>query len=238
MARVKKKRSVVRIAVNVLLTALLAFLIFFLSVMLVDKYVKKSRLPSFFGYSQLVIATGSMEGTLDIGEMIFIKECADYEVGEIITFWAKDSDVTTTHTIVEKLTSGGVTTFITKGDANPTNDPDPVALADIEGKVIGSIPGIGIFIEWLKTPKGLFFFVAVTAVTVCLVIEIKRLCVSMLKEGESEEVAGQTGEDSEAGQTTAGQSEEHNGESPIVAESQEIITNENVEGQTEEATQE
>ena len=52
----------------------------------VDKFIIKSPVPSFFGYATLTIETGSMSGTMEIGDMIIIKDTGDYKIGDIITF--------------------------------------------------------------------------------------------------------------------------------------------------------
>ena len=46
-----------------------------------DKFIRKSPAPSFFGYSVLVIATGSMSGSIEAGDVVVVKDTGDYETG-------------------------------------------------------------------------------------------------------------------------------------------------------------
>jgi len=43
----------------------------------IDKFILKSPVPSMFGYASLTVETGSMEGTIDIGDMIIIVNVPD-----------------------------------------------------------------------------------------------------------------------------------------------------------------
>ena len=60
----KKARSVVKIVFTSLGIAIVAFLFFVVATLAVDKFIKKSPVPSFFGYSTLIVTTGSMSGTI------------------------------------------------------------------------------------------------------------------------------------------------------------------------------
>lgn len=51
-------------------------------------------------------------------------------------------------------------TVTTKGDANSTPDAAPVAIKDLDGKVIFSIPMLGGFAAWLHTTSGIFAIIA------------------------------------------------------------------------------
>ena len=82
------------------------------------------------GYSVLIVNSGSMEPQLKIGDIILIKECKEYESGDIITYNVNNSYLVT-HRIVEK--EGNY--VITKGDSNNTKD-EKVNKNNIEGKVI------------------------------------------------------------------------------------------------------
>lgn len=131
-----------------------------------DKFANKSKIPSAFGYSLLVIATPSMADTIDAGDAIIIKKAASYAVGDVVTYFPADEDYSVTHRIVR--IDGDK--FYTKGDANPSEDPDPVFLGQIVGKVEKQIPKIGYLIEWLKSPAGIMFAAAIAILVVALII--------------------------------------------------------------------
>lgn len=170
MKGTKNKRIPVRkifsVSSKVILGLIIAFLVFVAGTLTYDKFVKKSAIPSFFGNSVLVIATPSMSGSIETGDMIIIKKSGSYEVGDVITYFPASEATSVTHRIVriegEK--------FYTKGDANESEDPDPVFITQIVGKMTGRIPKMGIVIEWLRTWQGILFMVAVGAVIVAIVM--------------------------------------------------------------------
>lgn len=87
------------------------------------------------------VATPSMEDELHEGDMVFVREAVEYAIGDIIT---------------AKLSSGGTFTHriddidydnklvYTKGDSNPQPDPLPTEFDDIIGKVVFSVPALGL----------------------------------------------------------------------------------------------
>ncbi len=157
---------ILSVSSKVLLGAIIALLAFVAAVLAYDKFVKKSAIPSFFGRSLLVIATPSMTGSVDAGDAIIIKKSATYEVGDVITYFPAGESVSVTHRIVriegEK--------YYAKGDANEAEDPDPIFLTQIAGKMTVRLPNLGIIIEWLRTWQGVAFIVSIGAVVVALVM--------------------------------------------------------------------
>ena len=158
--------AVISVTVKVLLGALIALLVFVAAALAYDKYVKKSAIPSVFGKSLLVIATPSMSGSIDAGDAIIIEKRDSYEVGDVITYFPATDNVSVTHRIVriegEK--------YYAKGDANESEDPDPIFITQIAGKMTKRIPKIGIIIEWLRTWQGIAFTLAVGAVVIALIM--------------------------------------------------------------------
>lgn len=102
------------------------------------------KATSFFGYKLFIITSESMEPTFDVDDIIFVKETNDYENGDIITFKTGNTDIPTTHRIVEVYDEN---TFLTQGDNNSFTDPSPVYIDNIIGEVVYSIPNIGKGIE-------------------------------------------------------------------------------------------
>ena len=102
-------------------------------------------LPAAFGLQRYVITGGSLEGTYDLGSVVFEESVpvADLQVGDVITYVPPaDSGIDTlvTHRII-KIDG---TTFQTQGDANP--DPDPWTFeltAATQSRVTSSLPYVG-----------------------------------------------------------------------------------------------
>ena len=121
---------------------------------LVFRVIFKVEVVKVFGYSGLVILTGSMEPVYHPGDVIFIHEQKDYQINDVITFHQRGMIVT--HRIVDK----DGTTFTTQGDANNSSD-ESIQITDIEGKVVGSIGGVGKAILFLQTPAGIISLLVV-----------------------------------------------------------------------------
>ena len=136
-----------------------------------DKFVKKSKIPSVFGYSMLIIASPSMTGSIEAGDAIIIKNSDSYAVGDVITYFPADESFSVTHRIVRMEGDK----FYTKGDANQSEDPDPVLIEQIAGKVAVKLDKVGYFIEWLKSPVGIIFAATfIVLLILIIVIEDKR----------------------------------------------------------------
>lgn len=136
-----------------------------------DKFVKKSKIPSVFGYSVLIVASPSMTGAIEAGDAIIIKKSDSYAVGDVITYFPADENFSVTHRIVRMEGDK----FYTKGDANQSEDPDPVLIEQIAGKVAVKLDKVGYFIEWLKSPIGMIFAATfIVLLILIIVIEDKR----------------------------------------------------------------
>ena len=136
-----------------------------------DKFVKKSKIPSVFGYSVLIVASPSMTGAIEAGDAIIIKNSDSYAVGDVITYFPADESFSVTHRIVRMEGDK----FYTKGDANQSEDPDPVLIEQIAGKVAVKLDKVGYFIEWLKSPVGIIFAATfIVLLILIIVIEDKR----------------------------------------------------------------
>ena len=136
-----------------------------------DKFVKKSKIPSVFGYSILIVASPSMTGAIEAGDAIIIKNSDSYAVGDVITYFPEGESFSVTHRIVRMEGDK----FYTKGDANQSEDSDPVLIEQIVGKVAVKLDKVGYFIEWLKSPVGIIFAATfIVLLILIIVIEDKR----------------------------------------------------------------
>ena len=123
----------------------------------IDRFILKSPVPSMFGYATLTIETGSMSGTLEIGDMILIKDTGDYKIGDIVTFIEEGDKIPTTHRIVNYNEDGS---FVTKGDANNALDTGDVSRDMILGEVVKVMPRVGFFFRWVSKEGWLFIAAA------------------------------------------------------------------------------
>ena len=95
------------------------------------------------GTKVFAVATPSMEAEIPEGSLVFVRESEEYTEGDVIT--AKllgDNDNTFTHRIVSVDTENDL--VYTKGDSNLSPDRLPTAMSDIIGKVVFSVPYLGL----------------------------------------------------------------------------------------------
>lgn len=113
------------------------------------------REPSLFNHRLYIVDSGSMNPTISIDSMIVVKESMpeDIKKGDIITYYGSRSSVKVTHRVMEVGGQGEF--FITKGDANKTNDFLPVEGEKVIGKVVFTIPLIGIIFRFLGSIQGI-----------------------------------------------------------------------------------
>ncbi|MGL4952493.1 MAG: signal peptidase I [Culicoidibacterales bacterium] len=104
-----------------------------------------------FPYQIFTVISGSMEPTIPTGSLIisYKGDTSALNVDDIIVFQPGEQRVM--HRIVGIEESKTAPQFITRGDANNTNDGNPVQAEDVLGKVIMFIPFIGGAIDWMQS---------------------------------------------------------------------------------------
>lgn len=121
-------------------------------VLLVQKIHKPQDIPNILGYKTFIITSGSMEPTINIGDVIIVKKVSqeNIQIDDIITF--NEGDYQVTHRIIDIVNEDGQEFYQTKGDANNAIDKETVKHENIEGKYIFKIGKIGIIIMKLQNP--------------------------------------------------------------------------------------
>lgn len=155
---VVKEKSMVKKVFGWIGTGLLTLLVVMASWLCFDKFVLKHRVPSIFGYSSLMVATGSMSGTIEEGDLIIIKDTDDYKIGDIVTFFQDGDDIPTTHRIYNIDENGN---WKTRGDANNSYDKRSITSDEIIGEVVLVIPYVGTFIDWAVEGGGLIYIIGI-----------------------------------------------------------------------------
>lgn len=155
---VVKEKSMVKKVFGWIGTGFLTLLVVIASWLCFDKFVLKHRVPSIFGYSSLMVATGSMSGTIEEGDLIIIKDTDDYKIGDIVTFFQDGDDIPTTHRIYNIDDEGK---WVTRGDANNSYDKRSITSDEIIGEVVLVIPYVGTFIDWAVEGGGLIYIIGI-----------------------------------------------------------------------------
>lgn len=112
-------------------------------------------LPKILNYQAYTVISGSMEPEIETGSLVYIGpvEPQDVQVDDVIAFYGgRDSNAIITHRVVENRVIMGE--FITKGDANQTNDMNPVPYDELIGRVELIIPKFGVVAQMLSGVQG------------------------------------------------------------------------------------
>ena len=149
-----------------------------------------NRYASLLGYSTFYVETRSMDSVMPRGSLIIVKEIDknELDIGDDITFFEPitDSQLTAgriiTHRIIEIDTqvSTRERSFKTKGVDNPAPDKEKVSANNVIGKVIFIIPGLGVYLTYIKER-------AVTVVILgVLILLFIRLAMQYFKQTKAE----------------------------------------------------
>lgn len=135
-----------------------------------------SKTETLPGWKSFIVVSGSMEPTLPVGSMIYTQKQVGYGIGEVIAF-KNAAGQTVTHRIVDVKDDA----YVTKGDANKSTDAETVPMTSVIGKTTFTLPQIGSFISYLKTPFGFFAILMVP----CLIFMLLEF-LNIKKEVEKE----------------------------------------------------
>ena len=91
--------------------------------------IMKKDYVNVFGYTYFVVSTGSMSGTIEVNDIIFVKITDDVEVDDVISYVNKDGDIIT-HRLIQKVGNK----LIAQGDVNNVAD-DPIEKDALIGEV-------------------------------------------------------------------------------------------------------
>jgi len=129
------------------------------------------------------VTSGSMEPTLHVGSVVFTKSTDSINNGDVISFKVNgDKDNIVTHRVLaQQFDEFNNPYYLTAGDSNEEVDRWQVQPSHIIGKEFFTVPYLGYFANFVKTPKG---FVALIIVPSAIIVyeelknvtkEIKRL---------------------------------------------------------------
>lgn len=121
----KKAKNVFKFSATAFLVSLVLLCVY---TFVVTDILKKDYV-NVFGYSYFVVATGSMSGTVEVDDIIFVKITKDVKVNDVVTFKNKDGDI-----ITHRLIKLDGSRYITKGDVNNVSD-EAISKDQIIGKV-------------------------------------------------------------------------------------------------------
>jgi signal peptidase I len=125
------------------------------------------EIPSIFGYKFLTVLSGSMRPVIEPGDMIIVKEKKSTEMkkGNIVTF--EHGGKIVTHRITSVSQESGVS-YQTKGDANPSEDPEMISSNEVKGLYVARIPSFGIIMDKVTGIWGMIVLIGIPGLTLVI----------------------------------------------------------------------
>lgn len=161
------------------ITAVLVLMIASTVVLAISARRSRDAIPSILGHKVLTVVSGSMEPAIHTGDVIFVKPLTpadEVQEGDVITFRAKEkSDMLITHRVLGVVqVNGQAAAYVTKGDANDSEDPATVAPDQLIGRYQGRVPYYGYVANFVRTPPGVILLVIIPGV-VLIASEVRKL---------------------------------------------------------------
>lgn len=126
------------------------------------------------GYRLQPVLSGSMEPAFPVGSLLVVSpiDASQVEPGMAVTFVDPvDETRIVTHRVMRR-TPGDSLGFVTRGDANPADDPFPVPARSIRGRILWSVVGLGTVIDALAWPRG-FLLLVVLPGAILVALELR-----------------------------------------------------------------
>ena len=173
----KVKPGKVQTIIGIVLCVILGIALIFNLTIIVKGSINPEKPPSIFSVTPLIVETESMEGNqegrIDRWDIVLVKDIDfdDLKIGDIVTFRERNGNFVT-HRFVRIDEEGN---YRTKGD-NPENDEDdkPLTNETLYGIVVGRIPKLGGFANFLKSTWGRILFIGLPLVAFILYDVLRR----------------------------------------------------------------
>lgn len=113
-------------------------------------------IASLLGFRVMIVTSGSMAPMFGPGDAVVVRPggVGDIRAGDVITFRTPGAPGMTTHRVISVRVIKGTRWFQTKGDANPTTDPNLVPADSVYGTQRLTLPHLGRFLYLALTPEG------------------------------------------------------------------------------------
>ena len=182
MKAVKIISKVIRIILTIVLLVIFVFVI--------AQRVSKGKID-LLGYQAYTVVTGSMTPKIEVGDIIVIEKVdpASLKKGDVVTYEGSKGDLkglVLTHRIVDikKDEEDNKYHFITKGDANDTEDPE-ITEDNIRGKMIYKSVLFS-FVSKLMLRPG-FFYGLFVIISIYFIYQVLSMILSKDDDDDEEE---------------------------------------------------
>ena len=187
----KKAWKIISTALVWIVVLVAVFMMIF-TIVSVNTFNRNDR--DIFGVRCYIVLSDSMSATdFDAGDLVLVKEVDPntLQAGDIIAFQSQDTEnygQTVTHKIRTRTTdANGNPGFITYGTTTNTDDETVVTYPFILGKYQTSLPKVGTFFQFLKTPQG--YIVCILIPFLLLIIYQGLNCVKIFRMYKAEQMA-------------------------------------------------
>lgn len=153
-------RNILAIILDIVI-AIITILIVIAATYVIQTKVQHKQNANIFEYTAFEVVTGSMSGTIEIGDLVIVKITDSVEPDDIIVYQEED------HFVTHRVLEINGEKIVTKGDANSSKDL-PISNKQVLGKVVAVIPKVGIWKKVLTTPSVLIAII----ITVILITAI------------------------------------------------------------------
>lgn len=145
------------------------YYLFIVGIVLIASLLLTTLIPVPGNFKVKIVKSGSMEPYIKTGGIVVIKPFENYVINDVVTFGEDTStQIPTTHRIINVIGDGNSKQFVTKGDANDTEDPEAVSLSEVRGKVVLTVPYLGYILDFAKQPLGFGILVGIPALVIII----------------------------------------------------------------------
>lgn len=172
--RRKRAENILKRKINILIYIILIPILIYNISLIIQAVIKTSETPNFLGIKTYVIISGSMEPSLQIGDIVIVKKVVQNELkqGDIISYRQGQSVIT--HRIAEVIDKEGEVEYKTKGDNNNAEDSGIISYEMIEGKVVKHISQIGKIAIILQKKGTIIFIILILYIYILYSSSIKK----------------------------------------------------------------
>lgn len=139
------------------------------------------------GFEVRIVQSGSMEPAISTGSVVVIQKKDTYLEGQVVTFGGQTANsIPTTHRIMSTEVQNGELVYLTKGDANDAVDIESVAVDEIRGLVLFTIPALGFLLDFARQPVGFALLIGLPAALI-IFEEVGKIVAAIRQERSKKE---------------------------------------------------
>jgi signal peptidase I len=119
--------------------------------------------PRLFGLTSLTVLSGSMQPTIDTGDLIVGRPipAESARIGDVITFREPGTERLVTHRVRDMQLSGRGIRLATKGDANNAPERWTITSGGTVSRVLYRLPKLGYVRSWMGGRFGRLIFIVI-----------------------------------------------------------------------------